>query len=67
MTKDYTSTLARMAGNIAAGLVGEGEGHFCDAWMNDERKERVAECAVDLADRILAKCIARAAARQAAR
>ena len=52
--KDYDSTLARMAGNIAAGFIARGD--------YDGATDALALAAVNQAERILAVCRGRKAA-----
>jgi hypothetical protein len=52
----YDSTLARMAGNIAAGMVGSGSGSVT-VWQAEGRSE-IAETSVSLARQIIERCYA---------
>lgn len=59
--RDYTSTLLRMAGNIAAGLVTSPHIRFEGAGAKDEneRRKAIAVSSVDLAEKILAEVLTR--------
>lgn len=52
--KDYTSTLLRMAGNIAAGFAGRGSPEYC----NEERACEIAEKSLLIAAEILKQALA---------
>lgn len=55
MKPNYDTTLARIAGNIAAGLLGH-----CMSVTHDATRREIAETAVDLAERIVERVKARA-------
>lgn len=55
--KDYDSTLARMAGNIAAGLVAMPSGGPVNSVVGyDNRITAISNLSVDLADAIIKLC-----------
>jgi hypothetical protein len=55
MSKDYDSTLARMAGNIAAGIAPMYNGQVYPSIHSDVAREAVSRTALDIADRILTR------------
>lgn len=57
--RKYDSTLARMAGNIAAGLVSTPYFQFGDGVNGVRHHDELVAVAVDLASRIIAICEAR--------